>query len=66
MRSDIGFGSVDFNEYKLRGIVPLLDKIEPHYTRLLNAMPGIFDGRFTKSRQVVRFHLGKNMDDEHG
>jgi len=66
MRSDICFGPVNFSEYKLRGIVPLLNKIEPHHARLLNAMAGVFDACLAKSRQAVRFYLHKNMDDEHG
>lgn len=66
MRGGICFGPVDFDEHKLRRIIPLLNKVESHDARLLYAVASVFDGCLAESFHAIWFYLDEDMDDEHG
>ena len=57
--------AIDLDEHEAVGIVRLLYHIEPCNARLLHTAARILDGGGLERLDKLRFHMDKNMDDEH-
>lgn len=58
--------AIDFNEEEAGWVGGFLEEVEAGNARLLDAFPGIGQGRLLKSRDALWFDVDVNMNDQHG
>src|SRR5688572_7284608 len=57
--------TVDLDQDEARGVVLLLDDVEPHHPRLADAVTGVLASNSDEPIHRFRLYVNKNVDDEH-